>query len=160
MFLRASQMAPLLPDYTEFVHDLSTTSATISILASHTGSADHVFYSENFAFHVSVGQAYPGGLVGKTLWHVYTMARRSLAVSVVPAHVEFRHGNLPAFHLEINFGQFTYGDLIDLCQALRILTMEMNDGQVLTYGGNGSRWFGRIYRNGQRGWAVGRFFFD
>ena len=99
--------------------------------------------------------------MAKSLWHVYNAGRSHMVTENVPAHFDARPGVLPAFHLELNFGyRFDYGDLLDLCQALRILTMEMNQGQMPVYGGTGFKWYGTIRLNGPHSLAIGRFFFD
>lgn len=151
----------VLPDYTEFIESIGGPSRLTSILASHTGKADQIFYSERYVFHISRGSPYPGGLIAKSLWKVYTTARHHIDDQKrVPSKFEARHNLLPAFHLETNSGHFKYADLIDLCQAIRILTKEMNGGSLPTYGGVGFKWYGSFSRNGSSFMADGRFYFD
>lgn len=151
----------LLPDYTAFIESVAGSSRLTNILASDSGKADQIFYSERYAFHISRGRPYPGGLIAKSLWKVYTIARHHIDdQDAVPSRFEARHNHLPGFHLELNFEHFTYADLIDLCQAIRILTKEMNGGELPAYGGVGYKWYGSISRNGSQYMADGRFYFD
>ena len=155
-----SLAAPLLPDYTGFISSLSGASPAMSILASHTSPAEHIYSSSHFSFHINYGPSYPGGLIARSLWWILTDARRQALNETVPFVYESRYHNLPAFHLEVDYGTFNYGDLIDLCEALRIVTRDLNDGRLPAYGGVGSRWHGKIYNNGSHIVPDGRFYFD
>ena len=158
--LTISFSSPIFPDYTGFISSLSGASPALSILASHANPVEHIYFSNQFSFHIKYGPSYPGGLVARSLWWILTDARRQALNESVPSEYYSRYHNLPAFNLEVNYGTFSYGDLIDLCEALRIVTRELNDGRLPAYGGVGSRWHGQIYRNGSHIMPDGRFYFD
>ena len=149
----------LLPHYTGYIEASSGHSTLLSILASQGDRADHILYSTKYAFHINEGSPCLGGLIAKSLWHVYSHSRQYISTSPIPPTLELQQARLPKFRIEINLGQFSYADLLDLIQAMRILTMEMNNGQLPTYGGIGTRWHGSIYKNGSRVLADGRFYF-
>ena len=98
--------------------------------------------------------------MARSLWWILTHARRQPLDKNIPPSFELRYHNLPAFHLEVKYGSFSFGDLIDLCEAMRIVTRELNYGRLPAYGGLGSKWHGSIFRNGSHIMPDAYFYFD